>query len=152
MTIRPISKAARLFRHVLGNSWSFVGLKKGSPFMSLATTPTTGAAKPSSWLLNNEPDLTPDQVWMVLGTPDHGRSILNGVAIADTAEQASEIVEEQYQWEPLVVVSETGLDEWIETAEAAPAYVVRNVFGHAGTRRFSCMFVTHDAQHPIRQA
>jgi hypothetical protein len=56
-----------------------------------------GNPAPSSWLLNSEPDLTPNQVWRILGTPDHGRSIRNGVAIADSAEQASQVVSKQYQ-------------------------------------------------------
>lgn len=119
--------------------------------MNLAMAPTTSAAKPSSWLLNNEPDLTPDQVWMVLAEAGQGglKVIREGVAIADTAEQAFKAIERSH-WTPLVAVNETALSAQIAAADAEPAYVVRNLFGHAGTHRFACAFATHEVKNPMR--
>ncbi|OOG59933.1 hypothetical protein [Rhodanobacter sp. C03] len=109
--------------------------------------------EPSAWLLNDEPDLTPDQVWTVLAAAGQGdvKVLREGVAIADTAEQASKAIERS-RWIPLVIVNETALDAQIAEAEKAPAYVVRNFFGHAGTHRFGCVFATHEAKNPIRMA
>jgi hypothetical protein len=109
------------------------------------------APKPSSWLLNSEPDLTPDQVWVVLAEAGQGglKVMREGVAIADTAEQAIRAIERS-QWTPLVAVNETALDAQVAEAEAKPAYVVRNLLGHAGDHRFACAFATHEAKNPIR--
>lgn len=117
----------------------------------MTNLPTTTSEKPSPWLLNDEPDLTPDQVWIVLAAAGQGelKVLREGIAIADTAEQAAKAIERS-RWTPLVLVNETALDAQISIAEEAPTYVVRNVFGHAGTHRFACVFATHEAQKPIR--
>ncbi|UJM85507.1 hypothetical protein [Rhodanobacter denitrificans] len=118
---------------------------------NLPSSPAIAPTKPSPWLLNDEPDLTPDQVWMVLASAGQGglKVLREGVAIADTAEQAAKGIE-QSRWTPLVLVNETALDAQISVAEKAPTYVVRNVFGHAGTHRFACVFATNDDQRPMR--
>lgn len=120
---------------------------------NLPSSPATAPTKPSPWLLNDEPDLTPDQVWMVLASAGQGglKVLREGVAIADTAEQAAKAIERS-RWTALVLVNETALDAQITAAEGAPTYVVRNVFGHAGTHRFGLVFATHEAKNSIRMA
>ena len=109
--------------------------------------------KPYLWLLNDEPDLTPEQVWMVLAAAGQGglKVLREGIVIADTAEQASEAIKRS-RWTPLVLVNETALNAQIAAAEGAPTYVVRNLFGHAGTHRFGLGFASREANNPIRIA
>ena len=90
---------------------------------------------------------------MVLATAGQGglKVLREGIAIADTAEQAAEAIKRS-RWTPLVLVNETALNAQIAAAEGAPTYVVRNLFGHAGTHRFGLVFASHEANNPIRIA
>lgn len=118
---------------------------------TLPSLPATASERPSPRLLKDEPDLTPDQVWMVLASAGGLKVLREGVAIADTAEQASKAIERS-QWTPLIAINETALNAQVTAAEGAPTYVVRNVFGHAGTHRFGLAFATHEAKNPVRLA
>lgn len=53
----------------------------------LLSTPSSGSHHPSSWLLKADPDLRPDQVWMLVLQLDAGFPFRSPV-LADTAEQA----------------------------------------------------------------
>lgn len=106
---------------------------------------------PSPWLLLDDPDLTPDQVYFCTHTAGQGGhvEIRHSVMIGDTADEAEYGITLS-DWKPLMIVSESWLDQFIDTGEQETAHVVRNFFGRAGTLRFACSFNTQDAENPTR--
>jgi hypothetical protein len=107
--------------------------------------------RPSDWLLRDEPDLTPDQVWAVLATAGQGgiKVLRTGVVIADTAEQVQNALA-QCEWDPLGIFTERALDDLMARVTAAPAHVVRNWLGQPGTERFALIYPNPASQPPIR--
>jgi hypothetical protein len=100
--------------------------------------------KPSSWVLDSEPALTTDQVYLVMGFAGEpgDRSLQKGVVIADTADQATLVVLEHYGWSTLVAINESELDAQIDLAMNSPVHVVRNRLGWPGHERFALLFET----------
>jgi hypothetical protein len=107
---------------------------------------------PSSWLLLDEPDLTPDQVWAVpvfAGKSIFGNQVYRTkVVIADTADQAMKAMADF--WPPLVALCETTLNAQIALAETGPVRRSHNYSGLIGTHRFMCIFATKDPTDPYR--
>lgn len=107
--------------------------------------------QPAPWLLDAEPDLTADQVWLVLATAGQAevKVFREAVAIADTAEQAMTAIG-NHQWNPLVALNETTLESYVTLGQAAPAAVVNNLLGQPGTQRFVLVFAAPENTPPVR--
>lgn len=103
----------------------------------------------SPWLLLDDPDLTPEQVWSVYAWAgqDGVRVLRDGVVIADTAQQAFDGVK-RFAWTPVTAANEAELADLI--ARADEAYVRRSAFGADGTERFMLVFRTEDRTNPFR--
>ena len=119
------------------------------PTMNLPTA--TASERHYPRLLNDEPDLTPHQVWLMMATSGHSgsKAFHEEIVIADTADQVAKAVQRR-QWTPFVIVNETELNAQIASANRAPAYVVKNIFGHAGNQLYALVFDTKDVQVPMR--
>jgi hypothetical protein len=104
--------------------------------------------KPSSWVLDSEPDLTPDQVWGIYawGGQAGCRVAREGVVIADSTQQAIDAVKLS-QWTPVAVMNESALNHMLAHVEGA--HVVRNIFGQAGSECFLLVFGI-DEPGPLR--
>lgn len=97
----------------------------------------------SPWLLLDDPDLTPEQVWSVYAWAgqDGVRVLRDGVVIADTVQQAFDGVK-RFAWTPTCAANEAELTDLVSRADEA--YVRRNAFGVEGTERFMLVFGTED--------
>lgn len=76
----------------------------------------------SPWLLPEEPDLSPEQVWMGWATTGQGGlvTVREGVVLADTEEQAMQALVDA-RWTPSTVMSEAALSAHLARARATVA-------------------------------
>jgi len=109
---------------------------------------TASNPHPSKWLLDNEPDLTPEQVWMVFAQSRPDVPIISRKAvIADTEQQAMDALT-KFGFKPMVAINEATLIREIEAANAQPAKVVRGPNG----QRFGLVYITPGDAQPVRIA
>ena len=102
----------------------------------------------SNWLLESDPDLTPDQVWMVLNTEQNGRPSMAAV-IADSPTEAMDGMRKKGCL-PLMAISERGIGTMIAAAETSPLKQVRNAMALLrGVKKFGVAF-SNDGDDSIR--
>jgi hypothetical protein len=103
---------------------------------------------PSPWLLLDDPDLSPEQVWgFYAWAGERGcRVPLVGVVIADTAQQANDAVK-QVDWTPVFAANETALNTLLARVEMA--HVMRNIFGQVGQNAFLLVFESDESGTPL---
>jgi hypothetical protein len=94
--------------------------------------------KPASWVLSTEPDLRPNQVWMLFLKMNSGFPFRTPI-LANTAEEALSMAP-IFQGTAQFVISEEELTRRLDIARHATAHVTKSILGRAGTKRFGFVF------------
>lgn len=99
--------------------------------------PASSTLNTSDWLLPEEPDLTPDQVWAVLATGNG--QLQSEIVLADTVQQAMDSIACDHIV-PHMCVSESQLERRIALAQNQKAHIVHSPFRLRGLHRFGFAF------------